>query len=438
MRKKDICIRSYILYPGVTLLYLIPMLLFLWGLEKNRDSIFLIFLFLVYLIAISILLFYFKRINNQCIQKQKTLESFQEELYRLRLEQPSKELLQGPITSQMNHALSMPILTQLKEKMLNELTVMPKLLSEIKGELASTNTITEEKVLRIVSALAEIRAQSKSLLFLMEAQEKKTGDLAEKQLARLEENAKTLRILSSYQEKRLSQIEDDTKRINEALREVKNLTTLTKLIREITEQTNLLALNAAVVAARSGSAGRAFSVIAREIRKLSQQIEDTTMMIETQVSSIVTHIENNLSAIVEISRTEEEKRQISLIMNTLTSMNQAFTEVSGYFADLFTESHKVMKDVYQKIIEALGDTQFQDVLKQRIQYVQEGLTVLEDYIFTISDVLQRIGKEEITDIDWPSLKKRVEKLNSRHPIANLAVRDKDFSIDNKRPSIELF
>ena len=58
------------------------------------------------------------------------------------------------------------------------------------------------------------------------------------------------------------------------------------LINSITHQTNLLALNASIEAARAGEAGKGFSVVAMEIRKLSEQTQIFTSQIIKSVEEM--------------------------------------------------------------------------------------------------------------------------------------------------------
>lgn len=79
--------------------------------------------------------------------------------------------------------------------------------------------------------------------------------------------------------------------INSLLEKSHSIGSILNTIIGISEQTNLLALNAAIEAARAGEAGKGFSVVADEIRKLSDQTGHATKEIEDILNSIQSEVE---------------------------------------------------------------------------------------------------------------------------------------------------
>ena len=80
----------------------------------------------------------------------------------------------------------------------------------------------------------------------------------------------------------------------EKSRSVDQISVLTKDILDISASTNLIAVNASIEAARAGTAGAGFSVVAREVHQLANSCAETANHIQ-QVSTVVTGAVSYLS-----------------------------------------------------------------------------------------------------------------------------------------------
>lgn len=107
---------------------------------------------------------------------------------------------------------------------------------------------------------------------------------------------------------------------------IEKVNNITELINSIAEQTNLLALNAAIEAARAGEAGKGFSVVASEIRKLSEQTKESSYKINDLIVDALDSSTNLVSKSTNMKETLNVQKNI--VSNTIESFNTISKSVS--------------------------------------------------------------------------------------------------------------
>jgi len=81
---------------------------------------------------------------------------------------------------------------------------------------------------------------------------------------------------------------------------------IVNVIEDVAEQTNLLALNAAILAAQAGEHGKGFSVVASQIRDLSERTATSTKEIGNLVSAVRDEVQNALRSMSAGSQLAEQ------------------------------------------------------------------------------------------------------------------------------------
>lgn len=97
-------------------------------------------------------------------------------------------------------------------------------------------------------------------------------------------------------------------RIDDLSKMAKMISCISNSISDIASQTNLLSLNASIEAARAGEAGRGFSVVAEEMKKLADNSFKSSKEIEQIVLEIFKHVKlttEGLNSTLEFANTEQ-------------------------------------------------------------------------------------------------------------------------------------
>ena len=123
--------------------------------------------------------------------------------------------------------------------------------------------------------------------------------------------------------------------MNEISTTAEDIKKVIKVIDDIAFQTNILALNAAVEAARAGSAGKGFSVVADEVRNLagksSEAAKSTTELIESALAAV-----SHGAEIAEKTNVafEELANKVQEVVSTISEISEASREQANAIREI--------------------------------------------------------------------------------------------------------
>ncbi|NEP00583.1 MAG: GAF domain-containing protein [Symploca sp. SIO2E9] len=240
-------------------------------------------------------------------------------------------------------------------------------------EMNSTLDLAQEMVasVQVVAAKAE-QAQA---FVKQAAQTVEAGDAA---MSRTVEGMELIQETVDETSQKVTRLRESSERIS----------AIVNLISSFTKQSNLLALNASIEAARAGSRGQGFAVVAEEVRSLAEQSATATNEIKNLVADIQAETQEVMMAM--ITGTEQVVKGTKLVDETRQSLIQ-ITKASAEINQLVeaineaTGMHKIASERVTKTIKDMAGSagktsQEAQQVSSAFEQLQRVAQVLQDNV----------------------------------------------------------
>lgn len=255
----------------------------------------------------------------------------------------------------------------------NESAEATKQISIAIGEIATGSTeqaISSSEAINQIKVLAEkidaVRESTKEVKDISS----KTKKIGTESIAVVSElNQRTKESL-----KMANEINADICELNDSSKEIEKII---EVIKSISDQTSLLSLNASIEAARVGDAGKGFAVVANEIKKLSDQSKEATMMI----ANIVSNIQNKTRSTVKL---------VDKANNIFNEQEKSVNNTDDAFRTIIKSTENISVQI-ENVIVLMDDM---NSYKEKTIHAVENISVLaEESSAATEEVLASVEEE---------------------------------------------
>lgn len=149
------------------------------------------------------------------------------------------------------------------------------------------------------------------------------------------------------------------------------------VISQVADKAFFLAVNASVEAHRHGEAGKAFGLIATEMRALATQTAEGARQVGASINSFADRMQSQIRAAMP-GPAQEDGGAVNQLVRELEAAQGEVAAISARLGSLMQVMEAGHSEMVGHLSDILGRLQFQDVMRQRLSQVGEALGGLQD------------------------------------------------------------
>ena len=286
------------------------------------------------------------------------------------------------------------------------------------GQLGRAVGLSEDAAVQMIGRVTGLRVLSARLMGYLQTAHVQSDTMQ----VEIERSGSIVAELAGFVQQLPQQIAQERAYMGQLVAEVRQLASISETIRSMARQTEILSINAAIAAAQAGEHGKAFGVLAGEVRRLAVESNGSAQAIEQNIRNLVDTVQARSTG-EAAKRLQHNEAEAARLLALTGKLDEGYLDMRQFYGMLLTAitEHNTALDV--GITELLDTAQYQDVIKQIVDR-------LHPVFETRAEVLDAlIGRLRSGELDTAPQDARAAALADDYLQAEAAHRDPDAAAD---------